>query len=512
MKSKKLLINLLVFSALILSYFVSTKVLSESSIEAQEKFSHVKIYAVTPLDFKKMGDAGLFLDHSTGKVGQFREAWLSASEITMLKASGVPYEILIDNWMEHFNNFPKMTESEKLASLRKSSEESAVSHSIYGSLAGFLNYNEMVNKLDSMRIQYPNLISEKFSIGTTYEGRNQWVVRMSNSPNAPSGKPEVFYHAMIHAREPEAMQHLIYYMYWLLENYNIDPIATYILNTRELYFLPIYNPDGYVHNQTTNPNGGGMWRANKHVSTGNCGPVDPNRNYGTYQFWNSSNGGSSTDSCSGGSGTYRGKHPFSEKETQNVAAFFNSRNFKAVFGAHTYGNYIIKPWAYSDPAVTPDDAKFNEYMADMKADNNYTTGSATQTVGYAVRGGADDWYYNDSANANLPVIAMTPETGLTGFWPTQAEIIPLAQEMLYSNQYMSLIVGAYVAPNSAGLNKNIYTQGEAGTFKVKFKNKGLAAAQNVKIELTSASPYINIPTTVFSRTSIESFVGDSVTI
>ncbi|MBX7045879.1 MAG: T9SS type A sorting domain-containing protein [Ignavibacteria bacterium] len=512
MKLKKVLLNLLVIALLAVTYFVSTNVFSENSVDVQEKYSHVRIFARTADDFARMENAGLFLDHSTGKVGEFRDAWLSASEINMLQRSGVSYEILIPDWMEYFNSQPKMTDAQKQVSLVESERDFAVSHSIYGSFAGFLNYNEVVNKLDSMRIQYPNLISAKFSIGTTYEGRNQWVVRMSNNPNVVQGKPEVFYHSLIHAREPESMQHLIYYMYWLLENYNIDPIATYILNTRELYFLPVYNVDGYVYNQTTNPNGGGMWRANRHVSTGNCGPVDPNRNYGIYQYWNSSNNGSSTDSCNGGSGTYRGKYPFSEKETQNVLAFFNSRNFKAVFGAHTYGNYLIKPWAWQDPTPTPDDAKFNEYLADMKATNNYTTGFASQTVGYTVRGGADDWYYNDSINPSNKVIAITPETGLTGFWPTQAEIIPLAQGMLESDKYMSLIAGPYVLGNSVTLNKSTpYTQGESGTVKVKFRNKGLATASNIKVEASSTSSYINIFSPVYSRATLPSFVSDSVT-
>lgn len=49
---------------------------------------------------------------------------------------------------------------------------------------------------------------------------------------------------------------MIYFMSWLFENYNIDPLATYILNNRELYFTPVLNPDGYVYDGTTNPAGG----------------------------------------------------------------------------------------------------------------------------------------------------------------------------------------------------------------------------------------------------------------
>ena len=275
-----------------------------------------------------------------------------------------------------------------------------------------MKYDEVVAKLDSMRMWYPQFISAKYSIGTTYEGRTMWAVRVTKGPDAPTGRPEVMMHALIHAREPESMETQFYYMFWLFENYNTDPIARYILNNREIYWIPVFNADGYVHNQTTNPNGGGMWRANKHLNSPpslTCGPVDPNRNFGTYQFWNSPNNGSSTDPCNGGSGTYRGTLPFSELETQNIKAFVNSRNFKTAFSAHTHGNLLIKPWCWQDPIGTPDDAIFNIFLADMKAVNGYTTGFPSQTVGYQVRGGTDDWYYNDSGHAKI--FSFTPETG-----------------------------------------------------------------------------------------------------
>ncbi len=144
------------------------------------------------------------------------------------------------------------------------------------------------------------------------------------NPDAPTGRPEIWLNGVTHAREPLGMSNILYFVYWLVENYNIDPIATYILNNREIYFTPFINPDGYVYNQTTNPNGGGQWRKNRRPQAGATG-VDLNRNFGTYNFWNSTNGGSST---SPSSDTYRGPHPFSEPETQNFKTFFNSRNFK----------------------------------------------------------------------------------------------------------------------------------------------------------------------------------------
>ncbi len=475
-----------------------------------QKFSQVRIYAANQQDFDKMEQAGLLIDHAVRKPGHYIEAWLSADEMQMLQASTVPYEVLIADWDTYYNNRQNlMTPAELDAAMRESKERDNISHSIFGTLNnGCLRYSEVVAKLDSLRSEYPTLVSVKWSLGNTIENRQQWAVRITHNPDAPTGRPEVLLHALIHAREPVSMEQQLYYVYWLVENYNIDPVATYILNNREIYWIPVFNPDGYVYNEP----GGGMWRANRHITSGSCGPVDLNRNFGIYSFWNSSNGGSSTNQCSGGSGTYRGTSPFSEPETQNVANFVMSRNFKAGLGAHTYGNYLIKPWAWSDPSPTPDDAKFNVFLADATIYNHYTTGTPLQTVGYTVRGCADDWYYQDSAHGSSQrIFLMTPETGGTGFWPTQSEIIPLCEGMLWANQYVSLIAGPYVNPVSKTFNQPTYNPGQSGTYKLVFKNKGLMTANNVKVQLIPWNSNVTIPTQQYTYPSLVSFASDSAT-
>ncbi|MFZ1322957.1 MAG: M14 family zinc carboxypeptidase [Ignavibacteria bacterium] len=497
-------INILTLSVIIL-FCTGVFAVSKDNQKIQtEKYSQVRILSSGGDVNNRLNGAGLIIDHAVRKPG-YTDTWLSESEIKMLDRSGVPYNILIPDWDEYYNSLPKMSKSEIQRSISNSDAAFNVSHSIYGTMGGFLKYSEVTAKLDSMRLQYPDLISVKFSIGSSIENRELWTVRVTKNPDAPTGRPETWYHSLIHPREPESMEHMIFYIYWLLENYNTDPIATYILNNRELYFTPVLNPDGYVYNETTNPNGGGMWRKNRRNNGGSYG-VDLNRNYGIYQYWNSSNNGSST-SPSGD--TYRGPSPFSEPETQAAMNFVNSKNLNAVLGSHTYGNYILKPWAWSDPLPTPDDAKFNEYLTDMSMSNNYTTGTPSQTVGYKVRGSADDWYYNDSVHSSHNIIAITPETGQTGFWPTQAEIIPLAEKMLFTNQYITLISGAYVYPFSSSLNKNIYSAGESGTLKIKFKNKGVQSAYNVKIEVSTPSYYLNIPVTSYNYANLFSFQSDS---
>jgi carboxypeptidase T len=466
--------------------FGNSEKINSNTGNDDEKFSMVRMFAVNDQDFQRIMQAGLIIDHANHKPGRFLDAWLSASEFQMLKNSGVPYEILIDDFVEYEKTLPKMTEAEIDAAMRESEERFNVSHSIYGTMRnqGHIKYSEIVNKLDSLRLEYPALVSQKFSIGNSYENKTIWAVRITKNPDAPTGKPEVLYHSLIHAREPVSMSSQLYYVYWLVENYGVDPLATYILNNREIYWIPVFNPDGYVYNET----GSGNWRKNRKPCSGGIG-TDLNRNYGIYQYWNAPNGGSST-SC--GSDTYRGTTPFSEPETQAVANFVNSRNFRAGFGAHTHGNLLIKPWAWCDPTPTSDDAMFNVFLADMKASNPiYITGTPYQTVHYYVRGCADDFYYNDSAHTKAFV--MTPETGQT-FWPQQSAIMPLVQGMLFNNRYISLIAGPYVNYVSANFNQSTYTPGSSGTYRIRFKNKGVMAANNTKIILTPGNGNVTIPT------------------
>ncbi|MBZ0203151.1 MAG: T9SS type A sorting domain-containing protein [Ignavibacteria bacterium] len=479
----------------------------ETQNTAQEKYSQVKIFASSELDFRRLETAGLELDH----VESFEDhviAWLSATEIESLKRSGVAYQVTIDDWMQYYNALPKMTEAEMRASIEQSTDAYSVSHSVYGTMGGYMTYAEVVNKLDSMRIQYPGLISTKFSIGNTHENRQMWTVRVSNSPDAPTGRPEVWFHSLIHAREPMSMTQNMYFIYWLLENYNIDPLATYILRYRELYFTPVFNADGYVYNQTTTPGGGGMWRISRKPCTGGIG-ADLNRNYGPYAFWNfgGPGGPGSTTICGGE--TFRGDLPFDQIETQNALNFVNSRNFKGSLSYHTYGNYFIRPWGHSGVS-TPDESIFQNFSADMALHNHFTVGRSLETVNYTVRGTTDDWYYSDSGHTKM--ISMTPEvgTGSDGFWPAQNRILPLAQSTVWSNIYFSLASGGYVSPVQTQLNKVSYSPGEAGSFKLHFKNKGLIDAQNVKIDLVSQSPHLNVSAATFSYNSIATFYQDSL--
>ena len=61
-----------------------------------------------------------------------------------------------------------------------------------------------------------------------------------------------------HAREPASLSQLVFYMCYLRENYDSDPKVQAIVDNTGLYFVPVINPDGYLYNKKTDPNGGGF--------------------------------------------------------------------------------------------------------------------------------------------------------------------------------------------------------------------------------------------------------------
>ena len=129
---------------------------------------------------------------------------------------------------------------------------------------------------------YPDLITVRDSIDTflTHEGRPVQWVKISDNASTSESEPQVLYTALHHAREPESMTQLIFYMWYLLENYGSDDEVTGLVDAKEMYFVPMLNPDGYVENQTEDPNGGGLWRKNKRNNGDGTYGVDLNRNYG----------------------------------------------------------------------------------------------------------------------------------------------------------------------------------------------------------------------------------------
>jgi carboxypeptidase T len=407
-----------------------------------EKFSRLRIF-LDQIDVFQLLRNEINIDHGKHHKN-YIENDFSEADIRKLKNLGVRYEVLIDD-VSHYYATQSATKSalggQSCPLPSGQTQFNAPSNFSLGSMGGYLTYQQMLNQLDSMKAKYPQLISSRKAIDSTiltHENRFIYWVRISDNPEVQENEPEGFYNAVHHAREPMGLSQLIYYMWYLLENYQTDPNIRNLIENTQLYFVPCVNPDGYIYNQTTNPNGGGMWRKNRRNNGGSFG-VDLNRNYGT--FWAYDNVGSSGTASSD---TYRGPSAFSEPETRNIRNFANAHNFIVQLNYHSYGNLLIYPWAYNG-LETLDSAFYRRAARVMTKYNAYTTGTGTTTVGYNSNGDTDDWAYGEQIQKNK-ILSMTPEAGdnSLGFWPASTEILRICDDNLWQNlsyAYMLLNFG-----------------------------------------------------------------------
>jgi len=265
--------------------------------------------------------------------------------------------------------------------------------------------------------------------------------------------------------------------------------------------VPCFNPDGYEYNRQTDPNGGGFWRKNKrdNDSSGTFNPnfdgVDMNRNF-SYK-WAYNNSGSSGDPTAS---TYRGPSAFSEPEAQAIRDLAILKNYGTHFNMHTHGGYILYPWGYIDQE-TPDSLTYREFAALLTSYSGYAYGYGGQLLGYNSNGSVRDWMYGEQITKNK-IYGYTIEIG-PAFWPLQNQIFPIAQQNLRTMIYQSFLAGEYVQLDNPNFNQEYFVPGDNIDMLPEFKNKGLATAYNLTIELTSPGGLVTVTNGSASLDSIE---------
>ncbi len=417
----------LLFSSLILAFSL------EIFAQSDTNYSRVKVYTPSQSDIQRVKSIDLGLDHYHRGRDYFI-AEISQDALERLRESGASFSILIEDVSNYY--------AERAAAdmeLLDMEAMNAPDGFFFFFMGGFLTLSEAYENLESMVEAYPELISDKIQIGESIEGRPiyKWIL----TANADQDLPQALYTSLIHAREPGSLSTVLYYMWWLLEQYGEDPEATFILDNRKLTVVPIINPDGYFYNETTHPNGGGMFRGNRRVNNGGSIGVDLNRNFGPMEAWDSPLGGSSTIP---GSQTYRGTAPFSEPETAALRDLTERNNFKTAFNYHTFSNLLIYPFGFRQEP-TPDSLLYFAYAEAMTADNDYFAGLDIEAVNYSTRGNSDDFMYLENEDKGH-IFAFTPEVGSFQdfFWPLPSRIVPLAQENLSANKLLAYYAGPHV--------------------------------------------------------------------
>ena len=445
---------------------------------AQETYSKVSIELSDIYEMERLAGLELDIDHPEFDKQGNVSLYLTSEELSKLSYNGFNFTTVIPDYRAYYQEM-LLQDAPNVAQMTRSSR--VADGFDLGSMGGFYTFSEMEAKLDEMKTNYPNLITTKSSIGTSVEGRPIWMVKISDNPNVDEPEPVAYFDGVHHAREPLAMAATVNYMFWLLENYETDPRVKFLVDNREIYFVPIVNPDGYVYNETTDPNGGGLWRKNRNPNGGGCPGVDLNRNYGFGYATN--NSCSSPDPCSG---IYRGAGPFSEPESVAVRDFLAQIGAKTAFSTHSTAGSYLMPYGFD--TSPPEFEIYSEWASSFLDENDYPYGVTFQMLGYTSCGTTRDYLHSEG------IYGWTPEIDGLGFWPPPSTIFDLVDENVRPLFYQSWIAGAYLDVQSHEQIGNALP-GNSFELIVEIKNTGVGASSvNTSVIVSTSNPNVTVPT------------------
>ncbi len=234
-------------------------------------------------------------------------------------------------------------------------------------ISGYRTYDEALEELQQIAADNPSICKlmdigdsrgkEYYESGYGNYGDYQhdiWAMKVSDNVEVDEDEPAIYYFGAHHAREPLSTEVAFKVLNHIIDNYGTDPNITENVNNKEIWFVPIVNPDGHevVLDQINTD-----WRKNIRDNDGNGSltngswdypdGVDPNRNYG----WEWGTSGTSNDP---NDITYCGPTPFSEPELQAIRDLMIAEHFVAGISYHTYSELVLWPFGYSSSATAPD--------------------------------------------------------------------------------------------------------------------------------------------------------------
>ncbi len=241
-------------------------------------------------------------------------------------------------------------------------------------------------------------------LGHTGQGREIIAVKMTQGAgDVPDGaRPAVLYSSTQHAREWISTEVNRRLMNHFIDRWRAnDRSVRKLLQTTELWFVLVANPDGYQYTFDHER----LWRKNLRDNNGDGQTqvgdgVDPNRNFPNHWGWDEE-GSSSIQS----SDTYRGPAPMSEPETQAMVGLLDRIGFAFQVNWHSAGQWLLYAEGWQTSTPTADDPIYYAMSGNLDAPaiNEFHPGLSSDVL-YVTNGETTDY-----AHAKTGALAWTPE-------------------------------------------------------------------------------------------------------
>ncbi|UUZ60639.1 M14 family metallopeptidase [Nocardioides sp. B-3] len=310
---------------------------------------------------------------------------------------------------------------------RNASEEAARQNLVgYDAYRSYSEEGGIADELRGTAEAYPDL-TKLVTLGKSVTGQDILALKVTkNASILKDGKrPAVLYAGAQHAREwitPEMVRRL---MHHYPEGYGTDAELTGLVDTTELWFLPVANPDGYDFTFSDER----LWRKNLRDNNddGTITPgdgVDPNRNFAVKWGWDNEGSSPVPDSE-----TYRGAGPNSEPETRALDSLFDRIGFEFFINYHSAAELLLYGIGWQVSTPSPDDVIYEAmvgddanpavpgYDPDISAEL-YTTNGDTDshaTVENGTLGFTPEMTTCETVSASIPDDEWLPEDCISGF-------------------------------------------------------------------------------------------------
>lgn len=334
---KKILMFLLI-GALILSSFQTIygkQQNVEHSLQLYNEFGDqekiVSLHVDNPLTLSEIIDRGIEIIniHSSQQIAT---VYASIQDILWFESMNYHYEIIFESY-DHMNGW---VENPSL-------------------LNQFTTYASLTQQIQEIETLYPD-IAKVYDLGQSVQGRTIWALKITDNPTVKEVEPKVRITGAIHGNELMSVELPLLLAWYLVENYDTDPYIEYLVNNREIWIIPMINPDGREALTRNNANG-----------------VDLNRDFG--YMW-SGQGGSPA--------------PFSQPESKVIREHALQHNFVLSLSFHTFGDIVNYIWNYKQADVADNDVVV--YLSDLYGSyNNYWVVKGYDW--YQIKGDVNDFSY-----------------------------------------------------------------------------------------------------------------------
>jgi hypothetical protein len=340
-------------------------------------------------DYKLLVQLGIELDHH--RTATEVHAYTTPSEIDILQKNGFHVHSIANEAHDYYMLLKEET---------RGSDDP---------LREYHNYEELTNFLQDIVSNYPEIASLE-SIGQSVQGRELWVMRITDNLDEDELEPEFKYVANMHGDETPGREFSLFLIEWLCENYGNNDRATFLVDNTDIYIMPSMNPDGFELGIRNNANG-----------------VDLNRDF--------------PDQFNDVSNTMFGRQP----ETRAIMSWADNHNF--TLSANMHSGALVANYPFDGPvsgvySACPDDEIFIDLAlaystnhTDMYNSSNYSQGITNGAYWYAVDGGMQDWNYIWEQNFEITLEQSNTKwpnsNAIPGLWNENKESMIVFMEQVH---------------------------------------------------------------------------------